>query len=417
MTGSGLAGPTGGTADIAVIGGGIIGTAIAYELARDGASVVLFDKGPLANGTTGGSGGVVCLHDFHQLYAGFTALGYDRVRELSRTHDIGYRPWGFLAIDHGEPFTPVDDPYAREFDSGTPDSIYHRLEIGAPDLFSRYEWLRPGEISGAVLYPNQGYIHPYRITQTYARMAVATGRAEIHDGTPVLSMRSVGHRLTRLVTRRGTWDVGAVVNAGGPWGAKVAALAGVELALVPQRVQVAVITTFDDGIDGIPLTGVPERVAGENVWTRGELGGTTLVGTHHDRTRDGLTVDPDFLNRMPDAGYPAAVDEVFRRHWNLDRSEVLPGWCCVYGTTEDGFPIVSRDPDVENLWHAVGLNGHGITCHAGVAQAIAGMVLRNTTIVDTSMIGGATTSIDVAPLAADRFVRGEQLVIRYPGEH
>ncbi len=404
------------TADIAVIGGGIIGTAIAYELASEGADVVLFDKGPLANGTTGGSGGVVCLHDFHPIYAAFTAFGYRRVRELSEQEDIGYRPQGFLALDHGDEFTPVPDPYAVDFGSGQPDSIYHREELSAPELLRRFPWLRPGDLSGGVLYPNQGYIHPYRIVQSYARRAVATGRVEIHDGTPVLSMRGTGSRVTRLVTRRGAWDVGQVINAGGPWGAKVAALAGAELALVPQRVQVAVITAFDDGIEGVPLTGVPEVVAGENVWTRGELGGTVLVGQHHDRTKPGLTVDPDDMNRMPDAGYPAAVDEVFRRHWRLDRSEVLPGWCCVYGTTEDGFPIVSRDPGVENLWHAVGLNGHGITCHAGVAQGIAGMVLRGSTVLDTSSAGGAVSSIDLAPLAADRFARGEPLVIRYPGE-
>ncbi len=202
----------------------------------------------------------------------------------------------------------------------------------------------PEGIQGAVFYPNQGFIDPYELVDLYEQLAVATGRVQVHRNTPVLQIRkssdAEGSEITTLVTRRGAWQVGTVINAGGPWGAKIAALAGTHLALTPQRIQVCVATAFDDGVTTAPLTGVPDSVEGESVWCRGELGGTLLFGQHHHTTKPGFTVDPDHVNRINDHDYPSAVEQVYRRYWRLPKSLFLNGWCCVYGTTEDGFPIV-----------------------------------------------------------------------------
>src|SRR5690606_36577933 len=103
----------------------------------------------------------------------------------------------------------------------------------------------------------------------------------------------------------------------------------------------------------------------EGVWCRGEVGDTWLFGQHHDTTKAGFTVDPDFLIRVNDADYPRSVERLMRRYWRLPRTEFVNGWCCVYGTTEDGFPILARDMRLQNFYHALGLNGHGMTCHAG----------------------------------------------------
>jgi sarcosine oxidase subunit beta len=200
-----------------------------------------------------------------------------------------------------------------------------------------------------------------------------------------------------------------MLNAGGPWGAKIAALAGSELALTPQRIQVCVATAFDDGVEVAPLTGVPESVNGEGVWCRGELGGTLLFGQHHHTTKAGYTADPDYVNRVNDPGYPKAVEQVYRRYWHLPRSVFLNGWGCVYGTTADGFPIVSRDVRLQNFYHAVGLNGHGITCHAGIAQAVAGLMLHGSMSLDVSDVLGRPARMDFSVLDAGRFARGELL--------
>ncbi|GCE22184.1 NAD(P)/FAD-dependent oxidoreductase [Dictyobacter kobayashii] len=404
------------TADIAIIGGGIIGMSCAYELARQGAKrIVVFDKQQPASGTTGGSAGVVCLHDMGELYAALTLVGYHRYQQLRRDHHFTFNAWGSLNVIY-EPgvFPPPPDAYHQRFGGGA-DSIYHQEYLEPDALLRRFPWIKPHGVKGGVFYPNQGFIDPYELVALYERLAVETGQVEIKRNTPVLQIRTHGDSIASLVTRRGLWHVGTVLNAAGPWGARVAELAGSELALTPQRIQVCVATAFDDGVHNAPLTSVPESVQGEGVWCRGELGGTLLFGQHHHTTRSGYTVDPDYVHRINDAAYPPAVEQVYRRYWHLPNSQFLNGWCCVYGTTEDGFPIVSRDSRLSNFYHAVGLNGHGITLHAGIARAVSTLLLHNTTSLDLSDVLGEPASLDFSVLDARRFTSGNLLTFELHG--
>jgi sarcosine oxidase subunit beta len=401
------------TADIAIIGGGIIGMSCAYELARQsGLRVVLFDKNNPASGTTGGSAGVICLHDLGAIYAQLTLLGHARVRELVRDHGLGYNAWGTIFVNYGEgEFPPKEDAYHQRFGTQR-DSLYAREFLSNEETLKRFPWIKPEKLRGATVYPHQGFLDPYELVTLYEKLATATGRVTVCRNTPVLQIRTAGGRIATLVTRRGAWSVGAVLNAGGPWGAKIAALAGSEVAVTAQRIQVCVATAFDDYPERAPLVPLPEAIQQEGVWCRGEIGGTMLFGQHHDTTKAGFTVDPDFVNRVNDADYPASVERVVRRYWKLPRAQFLNGWCCVYGTTEDGFPILSRDTNLENFYHALGLNGHGMTCHAGVAQATAELMLRGGTKLDLKPITGHDEVLDFAPLDAGRFARRELLTFQ-----
>lgn len=403
-------------ADIAVVGGGIIGLSVAYELALStSAHIVVFDKQTPASGTTGGSAGVICLCDFHEIYAAFTLLGDARVRDLSQRHDIGYHAWGSLHVAYGKGSnSPETDPFAARFGPSGPDSLYAREFLEPDAVVRRFPWIDRKDVRFGLFYPNHGFVNPYRLVEVYERLAIETGRVDVYHGTPVLQIRRAGDQVSTVVTRRGPWSVGQVVNAAGPWGGKVAALAGSELALTPQRIQVCVATAFDDEVEACPLTSVPEDVNGESVWCRGEEGGTLLFGQHHHMTKGGFTVDPDFVNRVNDTDYPDSVANVYRRYWNLPKSDFLNGWSCVYGTTEDGFPIVSRDPTVTNLWHAVGMNGHGITCHAGVARSLRSLMVEGRGHIDVGDVLGRAERVDITPLDAARFSTGNLIEFAGP---
>jgi sarcosine oxidase subunit beta len=386
--------------------------ACAYELARQGAGrVVLFEKQNLVSGTTGGSAGVICMHDMGEIYASLSLVGHARVRQLQRDHGFRFDTWGSLNVYYEPDDVPdvEEDPYQARFGGGE-DSLYNYERLEPEELIRRYPWIKAEGVRGGILYGNQGFVDTYELVSLYERLAVETGRVEIRRNTPVLQMRTEGDGVSTVVTRRGQWRVGKVLNAAGPWGAKVAALAGSELALTPQRIQVCVATAFDDGIEGdVPLTGVPDSVDGEGVWCRGELGGTLLFGQHHNTPRPDFTVDPDHVNRDNDPGYPAAVGETYRRYWHLPKSVFLNGWCCVYGMTDDGYPIISRDTRLRNLYHAVGMNGHGMTMHAGVALATAELMLRGGTTLDLGPLIGRPERIDFSVLDAGRFERGDLL--------
>ncbi len=138
-----------------------------------------------------------------------------------------------------------------------------------------------------------------------------------------------------------------------------------------------------------------------------------LFGQHHHVTRPDLpTADPDYFNRGNDPGYPQAVQAAYLRYYRLPRAAFLAGWSCVYGTTEDGYPIISRDTRVSNLYHALGMNGHGMTIHPGIARCVATLMLTESTDVDVSDVMPWPASIDLRALAMDRFERGKPLDIQ-----
>ncbi len=400
-------------AQVAVIGGGILGTASAYELATAGLDVVLFERRAMAGGTTGGSAGVICLHDMGELYAVMSLIGYERIRWLQREHGFAFHQYGSLQTWTSADGDPGESAFAATYGSDA-DSIYHRRMMSRRELETAYPWL-PENVTGGALFPNQGFINPYELVDLYLRLGRATGRLRVFPGTPVLAVDQDGTAITTLVTRRGPWRVDHVVNAAGPWGAKVSALAGSEISLSAQRIQVAVATAYEDGAHRTPLLGWPETVAGEPGWCRGEEGDTMLFGQHHHVPDPRFTVDPDHVNMANDDTYPAEVAAMIRRHWRLPKARFLPGWNCVYGMTPDGYPIVGTDPTVTNLHHVVGCNGHGVTLHAGLARAVAAQVTEGRTALDLSDVADAPATLETSWLRPGRFAGGSAL--RFDFDH
>ena len=395
-------------AEVAVIGGGIIGLASAYELAVSGVDVVVFERRGISSGTTGGSAGVVCRHDLGELYAVMTLMGYDRVVRLSRDNGLDFHRYGSLYIWADEASAPKRSAFETAYGSG-PDGIYHSERLTPDQARRRFPWLPADGVAGAAFSPNQGFINPYELVDLYARLAVETGRVRIFPGTPVLAVNHDGASVTELVTRRGPWRVGTVVNATGPWGGKVAALAGRDIELVPQRIQVVAATGYDDGIERMPLIGLPEPVDGEHLWCRGEEGGMVLFGQHHNIPEPRFTVDPDFADMSNDDGLPEAVANVARKIWQMPTARFLPGWNCIYGMTPDGYPLIGPDPVLGNLIHALGCNGHGITMHLGFAMSVVAAVRGDPPVLQLGDVPGAPETLEVGCLSPDRFASGGHL--------
>ena len=393
--------------DVAVIGGGILGMACAYELVRAGAEVVVFERRALAGGTTGGSAGVVCLHDLGELYAVLSLVGHDRILTLEREHGFPFHRYGSLSYwRKGQP-EPGPSAYEAAYDTG-PDGIYHRVRLTAAELHSRHGWL-PDDVAGGDFFPNQGFINPYQLVELYAELGRRTGRLTVWPGTPVLAMDRDGPRVTRLITRRGPVEVGTVINAGGPWGGKIGRLGGLELDLIPQRIQVAVATGYDDGATRVPLLGWPGDVDGQGGWCRGEEGDTLLFGQHRHVPEPEFTVDPDHCDLTNDPGFPDRLGVMIKNGWRLPESRFLPGWNCVYGMTPDGYPLVGSSGALTNLIHVLGCNGHGITLHAGLAKAVAARVLHGRTMIDLPGVSGAPAQLETSWLSPDRFTAGRAL--------
>jgi sarcosine oxidase subunit beta len=391
-------------ADVAIVGAGIVGLSCAFELAREGVErIVVFDKGGPVYGTTGGSAGVICPVELGDPYVLMGLLGYERVQQLAGDHGLRFERSGRLQLVY-EPDDPAVDRHGVDarFGGDDPRSIHHAevLDVGGvlevlPWAKTRADGDRRRVLAGGRFYPNQGFVNAYELVTAYERLVRASGRVSLQWCTPVLRMERAGDTVASLVTRRGAWQVGQVLNAGGPWGVKVAELAGSTLPLTPQRVQVCVAAA-PEARRTAPLTGIPEVLEGESVWCRGEEGGMLLFGQHHHVTRPGERVDPDHVNRANDDDYPQRVASHYRPYWSLPADGFMGGWCCVYGTTTDGYPIVAKDLQLDNLFHAVGMNGHGVTIHPAIAMSVCALMLHGSRTLDLHDRLGMRASLDLS---------------------
>ena len=374
-----------GSVDVLIVGGGVVGLSIAVELAQDPAlSILVLDKGGPGAGTSGRSAGVICRHDHGPEYQRMSLAGHARMLQLAEDHGLGFQRWGHLTVVRGERAFPPPDRFADEL-ANAPSGMYARELLGPSETFTRFPWLRSAEIAGSVFEPNIGFIDPLELIDLYRDLLAAAPRAAARFGTPVLGIERGPGGITKVLTRRGEVLPGLVVNATGAWGNKLAALAGTAVAVTPQRVNVAIATDVSSG-QGIPLHGLAGvSWEGDGVWARGEAGGTTLFGQHRDLTDPSAPVaDPDFFDTTADAGFADAVRPAVEAMYRIPGASVVRGWTCVYDTTPDGFPILGHDPVVGNLIHAVGMNGHGMTIHPGVARAVVALIRTGRADVDVS---------------------------------
>ena len=362
------------TADIVIIGGGIIGTSLAYHLALrkpPGLKVMLLEKRGLAEGTTGKS---VATIDHQQS----TPLNIE-LRQQSRKiylelasefpAQIGYKPIGFLHT--------VTTPGAQkilERDIALQEKMGVPVESLSPaELHEILPLLRVQEILAAGFCPKDGYLDPYGATQLFARQAQERG-VEIHTDTPVLEFLTDSKGISGVQTTAGEFQAGVVVNTAGPWAPKLFELAGLHLPLKLVRGEIVALKPPKLYPYIFPMTLNVEST----FYFREETGGVVLLGRlDTDFNAPRPPTDPDdyygweqkpsdahrsFAFRMLETFLPALLDAPTHK-----------GWVGLRTVTPDAHPILGTTPRA-GLLCAVGFSGTGIqigpACSAHLAEYI-----------------------------------------------
>jgi len=348
-----------------VIGGGVYGTATAWNLGQRGQDVTLLEGDAVASGASGGPGkrGVRANgRDPRELP--LAASAYDLWSALSREYDIGYERTGHLLL------------YERR--SGRLDGGYgsaparQRLQTGLgvetavldeSDLRAR-EPRVSRNVVGALYCPNDGVVDHTETTRQLADLAADAGAA-VHEGTPVSGFEFDDDRITTVVTERGRFDVDEQVvllsNAHVP--RIVERELGVELPVWETCPQV--ITT--EPLDTVPvdhLIGHDHRrlaikeIPGDRVMISGGWSG------EWDDTRKRGTTVPERVRGNLDAAEAVFPDlaGVRTEHADAGRVETV---------SADGVPILSRLPAVDNLLVGTGWSGHGYAISLAVARLLA----------------------------------------------
>lgn len=345
--------------DVLIVGGGIVGLALAYYLSERRIRVQLIEAGHLASGASGTNLGGIWPNDQGASHpAGFQSLaflGRDLWGRLSVRpgFDFDWRVNGFLNVNP-EKFAPG----APECAARLQEQGYAVTAVDAEQITALEPNLAPGLTAG-LHYPSEAHVHPVKAALSLARGARKFG-ANIVTNVRAVSVVLDASRVVEIETTSGKVSPGEVVVATG-WDADwLGAAKPPALALRPVSGQVIstepVAPILKSSIGGKYL--VLQLKSGEIV-----TGGNLLES-------DSLTPDPQLSERFAAAArelIPALADAPFTR-----------AWCGVRPGTPDGLPVLDRAPTAENLWLACGHFRNGVLLAPACGKLMSEWILNGT---------------------------------------
>jgi sarcosine oxidase subunit beta len=377
------------SAEVIVIGAGVIGASVAYHLAERGCEDVLVlerNRQPGRGSTRRATGG---------FRAQFGSEANVRLSLLSREKllrfeeelgvDPGYRPWGYLFLAEDE--AQLDGlRAAREVQRE--GGLEEAWEVGPSEIAEINPAVRADGIVGGAFCPTDGFIRPMEIVRGYVESAERLGvRFEYGTGCEGFELDGPG-RISAVRATCGDVAAGSVVNAAGAWAASVARDAGLDLPVEPLRRQAAVTHPFDALPQAMPMT-------------------VFVEDGFHLRVRDGrvlllLPDEPDSVDpfdQSVEESWLRLVVETARervpclRQASVDRARC---WAGLYEMSPDGHALLGRAPETENLYLANGSSGHGVMHAPALGQLLAEIVAD-----------GTASTLDTHALRPSRFAEDE----------
>lgn len=367
------------TRDAVIIGGGVTGVSLAYQLASRGVTNVgVLERRFLASGGTGSSVGII-----RQLYPTREASQmvlrslrvFQHFRELVGG-EAGYVGCGAL-IGVSKEMLP-----ALKTSMEIQKALGIRAELLAVEEAHRIDpRINPEGLGGLLYEPESGYGDPTGVTLGYA--AAARGRGVIiEQGVEVTEIQVTADRVVGVTTASGeTIEAPVVVNAAGLWAPAVARLAQVELPLVIGRHPVFIVKR--------PATFGPSHLvyldlAGGS-YVRPETGDLTLTGTlTEDETR--YPMDPELLGSA--VGFEEAAQALERTSRAVPRladGQYQHGYAGAFDITPDWMPILDESP-VRGFYIAAGFSGHGFKLAPAVGELMAELITEGRTTINRARL-------------------------------
>jgi sarcosine oxidase subunit beta len=369
-------------AEVVIVGGGIIGASIAYHLATRGVrDVVVLERDQLGSGSTGRNAGGVRLQFSTEINVRLSLRSLPRIENFAAEMGVDpqLRQVGYL-------FLITEERDVAPFEASL--AMWKRLAVPAQRLDAAgvrelFPELFLDDLRFATFCARDGYCDPSSLLNGYVARAKEKG-AKFREQEPATGITREGDRVTAVRTAKGEIACATVVNAAGAWGAEVGRLAGIGLPIMPLRRQIFV-TDPVPGLDReFPLT----VEFASSLYFHRESGGV-LMGMADPTDGPGFdaSVNWDFL--------PTLVERALYRLPILERAKVKTGWAGFYEDTPDKHPILGAIPGVDGFLCAAGFSGHGIMHAPAAGEAIAELITEG------------KTTFDIAPLAYDRFRRGD----------
>jgi sarcosine oxidase subunit beta len=379
------------TADVVIVGGGVVGASAAYHLASAGVGRVLLleREDRLGAGSTGACAGGFRTQFSSEVNIRLSQGSVPMITRFTEEHGLPLD-----VAQHGYLFLVRDEALWREFVGANERqrSLGVEAALLSADEAAR---LAPGisveGIVGASYGPEDGIADPSGLTEGYATLARRVG-AEIELGVEVRRVVVGGGRVRGVETRDETIDAPVVVDAAGPWAGEVAATAGVDVPLEPIPRHVLVTGAFPS---------VPERRtlvidAVSSFYFHREGAGVLMgMGSPNERPTFETKTDERFI---AEELLPKAI-AVFPP---LEEAAVEHSWVGLYEMTSDRHPIIGEAPGVGGFYLANGFSGHGFQHAPVVGKLLAELI-----------VDGRAATVDISGLGLERFGAGELVTERH----
>jgi glycine/D-amino acid oxidase-like deaminating enzyme len=382
------------SANIIVIGAGVVGCSIAFHLARAGARVRVFDKGGICAGMSARSGALVRMH---YTFAPEAELALKSHRYFRNWSDIvggrcGFVETGFAVV--------VDERNAARLRGNV--AMLRRVGVDTEVVTAaELQKLEPhafvDDVALGAFEPHSGYADPVATTESLAAAAERYG-AEFSTNTLIARIVSQGGRAAGVVDGSGrAHEADAVCVVAGPWTDALLTPLGVKIGIKSERAQIA----FFKRPPRLKHCIYIDTIAGSYFRPHGD--DMTLAGLGEWKPE--AEANPDDFRESNDDDFVTAVRKrLAQRIPAMADAPYSRGHAGIYDVSPDARAVMGAVPNVERLFVAAGFSGTGFKTAPAVGASMAELILT-----------GASTTVDLTPFGFERIVSGE--LIESPNEY
>jgi sarcosine oxidase subunit beta len=377
------------TADVVIIGSGIVGSSVAYHLAQAGcANVLVIEReAHQGKGSTGKSMGGVRAQFSTPVNIQMSRYSIDFFSRFDEVvgHPADYRAHGYL-------FCATNESHLAYLKANCERQIalgVRNVEWVSPEeIQAIVPQLRTDDILGGTFCPTDGFVDPHSVMMGFMKNARERG-ARLWLDTQVTGIEVESDQIAGVLTSRGRVATRVVVNAAGAWAAGVAKMAGVDLPVEPLRRQLVPTEPFDQLPKRFPMvidmsTGFHFRREGKGI----------LLAWNDPAETPGFKTefDPTFIEKI--------LTRAASRVPCLAEAEVNPrrAWAGLYEMTPDHHAIIGPAPNVKGLYFVNGFSGHGVMHSPASGHIAADLILDR-----------HSDLIEAAQLSIERFAEGKLL--------
>jgi sarcosine oxidase, subunit beta len=377
------------TADIVILGAGVMGASIAFQLGkRKGGKVVLIERDHVGRGGSGRSSALVRMH---YSYSPEVQMALISLRMFENWQAVvgepgDFRKTGFVRIVHPSESERLRANVAMQKKLGVNVVLINQQELRelAPD------WV-VDEVEIAAYEPDSGYSDGAGVANDFLTRARDMGGTTYVPKTEATSLVVEGGEVRGVVTDRGEIAAPVVVAALGPWSNPLFERAGHALPIEPEYHQVALLKNAP-GMKGGGCACIDSVTA---TYFRSDGHDKFLIGDFYGSRK----VNPDnYPQRPSDDSLEEIIERTSRRIPKVENAEVLRGVTGIYDMTPDARPLLGEIPGIRGLYVCAGFSGMGFKISPAIGIVMSELLLD-----------GRSQSVDITSFRPSRFAEGKPI--------